>query len=354
MLRHENYSFADTQKLIKEMNCVIQEKIKVQNEKESIVLSHAPSSDSGNLEKLLKKVKNSDVSFFNFIREHVDSFIYNYQTLYDILYSDFETQYDVNNKGVESNRKDSDKFSLNSLIGISAGSKRRWKNSLVKIIYAAIPQKTSQIPLTDTDYHTISRKDLIVLGLILNWDLTKINMVLSTCKESPIYGRGIKECILWNTFNTGADLGVDEFPEKANELYESECIYTIFKNAVEKISDTKFGNNETGKKELIVTLNKQLIEYETLYYEHEYNMPSGVIRQKKSRGQIDEEYIRKFPCCNALHSLKVFEWIKSTVDEINMPIVTESMQEILELYPERQLFDYIVSFIAQEMEENHL
>lgn len=355
MLRHGNYSFADAQGLIKEMNRVIQEEIKAQNERGSIVLEHTPSSNSGNLEKLLKKVKNSDISFLNFIRKHVDSFVYNYQTLYDILYSDFEEQYDINNKGVESHRKYSNKSSLNSLLGISAGPKRRWKNSLVKIIYAAIPQKAKQTALTDTDYHTISRKDLIVLGLILNWDLTKINMVvLPTCKEAPIYGRGIKECLLWNAFYTGAELHVDEFPEKANELYESECIYTIFKTAVEKTSNTKFGNDETSKQELIAALNKHLLEYETLYYEHEYYMPPSVIQRKKSRNQINKEYNHKFPCCNALHSLKVFEWIKSTVVELNMPIVTENMQEILELYPEKQLFDYIVSFIAQEMEESHL
>ena len=82
-------------------------------------------------------------------------------------------------------------------------------------------------------------------------------------------------------------------------------------------------------------------------------MPSGVIQRKKSKEQINEEYIRKFPCCNALHSLKVFEWIKSTAAEIDLPIVTENLQEILELYPEKQLFDYIVSFMAQEMEESH-
>ena len=137
-------------------------------------------------------------------------------------------------------------------------------------------------------------------------------------------------------------------------MYELECIYTIFKTAVEKTSNTKFGNDETGKQELIAVLNKHLIEYETLYYEHEYYMPPSVIQRKKSRDQINKEYNHKFPCCNALHSLKVFEWIKSTVAELNMPIVTENMQEILELYPEKQLFDYIVSFIAQEMEESHL
>lgn len=352
MLRHGNYSFANAQKLIKETNRAIQKKIQNQNKEGVIVLSHNPSSDSKNMEELLEKVGNSDTDFLTFIKQHVDSFIYDYQTLYDILCSDFETQYDINNKSVK-NHRDSYKSSLNSLLGVSAGPKRRWKNSLVKIIYAAIPQKTKQTQLTDTDYHTISRKDLIVLGLILNRDLAGVNMLLKTCKEEPIYGRGIGECIIWNALETGAELEVDEFPEKATELYESECIYTIFKNAVERNGNAQFENGEMDKEKLKAALNRKLSEYETLYHEHEYSMPSGVIQRKKSKEQINEEYIRKFPCCNALHSLKVFEWIKSTAAEIDLPIVTENLQEILELYPEKQLFDYIVSFMAQEMEESH-
>ena len=261
-------------------------------------------------------------------------------------------QNDVNNKNVV-NHRDSYTSSLNSLLGISAGPKRRWKNSLVKIIYAALPQKTKQTQLVDTDYHTISRKDLIVLGLILNRDLTGVNMLLKTCKEEPIYGRGIGECIIWNALETGAELEVDDFPKKAAELYELDCISTIFKNAVEQNDDIQFENDETDQEKLKAVLNQKLIEYETLYYEHEYKMPSDVIRRNKSKEQINKEYIRKSPCCNALHSLKVFEWIKSTVAEIGLPIVTENLQEILDLYPEKQLFDYIVSFIAQEMEENH-
>ena len=179
MLNHGNYSFAKAQKLIKETNQVIQQKIQAQNKEGVIVLSHEPSSDSKNMEKLLlNKVGNSDADFLTFIKQHVDSFIYDYQKLYDILCSDFETQYDVNNKNVV-NHRDSYTSSLNSLLGISAGPKRRWKNSLVKIIYAALPQKTKQTQLVDTDYHTISRKDLIVLGLILNRDLPGVNMLLS-------------------------------------------------------------------------------------------------------------------------------------------------------------------------------
>lgn len=155
MLNHRNYSFAKAQKLIKETNQVIQQKIQAQNKEGVIVLSHDPSSDSKNMEKLLlNKVGNSDADFLTFIKQHVDSFIYNYQKLYDILCSDFETQYDVNNKNVV-NHRDSYTSSLNSLLGISAGPKRRWKNSLVKIIYAALPQKTKQTQLVDTDYHTI-------------------------------------------------------------------------------------------------------------------------------------------------------------------------------------------------------
>ena len=353
MLNHRNYSFAKSQKLIKETNQVIQQKIQAQNKEGVIVLSHDPSSDSKNMEKLLlNKVGNSDADFLTFIKQHVDSFIYDYQKLYDILCSDFETQYDVNNKNVV-NHRDSYTSSLNSLLGISAGPKRRWKNSLVKIIYAALPQKTKQTQLVDTDYHTISRKDLIVLGLILNRDLTGVNMLLKTCKEEPIYGRGIGECIIWNALETGAELEVDDFPKKAAELYELDCISTIFKNAVEQNDDIQFENDETDQEKLKAVLNQKLIEYETLYYEHEYKMPSDVIRRNKSKEQINKEYIRKSPCCNALHSLKVFEWIKSTVAEIGLPIVTENLQEILDLYPEKQLFDYIVSFIAQEMEENH-
>lgn len=354
MLNHGNYSFAKAQKLIKETNQVIQEKIQTQNKEGTIVLSHDPSSDSKNMEELLlKKVGNSDTDFLTFIEQHVDSFIYDYQTLYDILCSDFETQYDVNNKSVV-NHRDSYKSSLNSLLGVSAGPNRRWKNSLVKIIYAAIPQKTKQTQLIATDYHTISRKDLIVLGLILNRDLTGVNMLLKTCKEEPIYGRGIGECIIWNALETGAELEVDEFPTKAAELYESECIYTLFKNAVKRNDNVQFENEKTDQEKLKIALNRKLSEYETLYYEYEYNMPSGVIRRNKSKEQINKEYIRKSPCCNALHSLKVFEWIKSTVAEIDLPVVTENLQEILDLYPEKQLFDYIVSFIAQEMEENNL
>ena len=354
MLNHGNYSFAKAQKLIKETNQVIQEKIQTQNKEGTIVLSHDPSSDSKNMEELLlKKVGNSDTDFLTFIEQHVDSFIYDYQTLYDILCSDFETQYDVNNKSVV-NHRDSYKSSLNSLLGVSAGPNRRWKNSLVKIIYAAIPQKTKQTQLIATDYHTISRKDLIVLGLILNRDLTGVNMLLKTCKEEPIYGRGIGECIIWNALETGAELEVDEFPTKAAELYESECIYTLFKNAVKRNDNVQFENEKTDQEKLKIALNRKLSEYETLYYEHEYKMPSDVIRRNKSKEQINKEYIRKSPCCNALHSLKVFEWIKSTVAEIDLPVVTENLQEILDLYPEKQLFDYIVSFIAQEMEENNL
>ena len=353
MLNHGNYSFAKAQKLIKETNKVIQQKIQAQNKEGVIVLSHEPSSDSKNMEKLLlNKVGNSDADFLTFIKQHVDSFIYDYQKLYDILCSDFETQYDVNNKNVV-NHRDSYTSSLNSLLGISAGPKRRWKNSLVKIIYAALPQKTKQTQLVDTDYHTISRKDLIVLGLILNRDLPGVNMLLKTCKEEPIYGRGIGECIIWNALETGAELEVDEFPKKAAELYELDCIYTIFKNALEQNGDIQFENDETNQEKLKAALNKKLSEYERLYYEHEYKMPSDVIRRNKSKEQINKDYIRKSPCCNALHSLKVFEWIKSTVAEIGLPIVTENLQEILDLYPEKQLFDYIVSFIAQEMEENH-
>ena len=353
MLNHGNYSFAKAQKLIKETNQVIQQKIQAQNKEGVIVLSHEPSSDSKNMEKLLlNKVGNSDADFLTFIKQHVDSFIYDYQKLYDILCSDFETQYDVNNKNVV-NHRDSYTSSLNSLLGISAGPKRRWKNSLVKIIYAALPQKTKQSQLVDTDYHTISRKDLIVLGLILNRDLPGVNMLLKTCKEEPIYGRGIGECIIWNALETGAELEVDEFPKKAAELYELDCIYTIFKNALEQNGDIQFENDETNQEKLKAALNKKLSEYERLYYEHEYKMPSDVIRRNKSKEQINKDYIRKSPCCNALHSLKVFEWIKSTVAEIGLPIVTENLQEILDLYPEKQLFDYIVSFIAQEMEENH-
>ena len=353
MLNHGNYSFAKAQKLIKETNQVIQQKIQAQNKEGVIVLSHEPSSDSKNMEKLLlNKVGNSDADFLTFIKQHVDSFIYDYQKLYDILCSDFETQYDVNNKNVV-NHRDSYTSSLNSLLGISAGPKRRWKNSLVKIIYAALPQKTKQTQLVDTDYHTISRKDLIVLGLILNRDLPGVNMLLKTCKEEPIYGRGIGECIIWNALETGAELEVDEFPKKAAELYELDCIYTIFKNALEQNGDIQFENDETNQEKLKAALNKKLSEYERLYYEHEYKMPSDVIRRNKSKEQINKDYIRKSPCCNALHSLKVFEWIKSTVAEIGLPIVTENLQEILDLYPEKQLFDYIVSFIAQEMEENH-
>lgn len=178
-------------------------------------------------------------------------------------------------------------------------------------------------------------------------------MLLKTCKEEPIYGRGIGECIIWNALETGAELEVDDFPKKAAELYELDCISTIFKNAVEQNDDIQFENDETDQEKLKAVLNQKLIEYETLYYEHEYKMPSDVIRRNKSKEQINKEYIRKSPCCNALHSLKVFEWIKSTVAEIGLPIVTENLQEILDLYPEKQLFDYIVSFIAQEMEENH-
>ena len=353
MLNHGNYSFAKAQKLIKETNQVIQQKIQAQNKEGVIVLSHEPSSDSKNMEKLLlNKVGNSDADFLTFIKQHVDSFIYDYQKLYDILCSDFETQYDVNNKNVV-NHRDSYTSSLNSLLGISAGPKRRWKNSLVKIIYAALPQKTKQTQLVDTDYHTISRKDLIVLGLILNRDLPGVNMLLKTCKEEPIYGRGIGECIIWNALETGAELEVDEFPKKAAELYELDCIYTIFKNALEQNGDIQFENDETNQEKLKAALNKKLSEYERLYYEHEYKMPSDVIRRNKSKEQINKDYIRKSPCCNALHSLKVFEWIKSTVAEIGLPIVTENLQEILDLYPEKQLFDYIVSFIAQEIEENH-
>lgn len=353
MLNHGNYSFAKAQKLIKETNQVIQQKIQAQNKEGVIVLSHEPSSDSKNMEKLLlNKVGNSDADFLTFIKQHVDSFIYDYQKLYDILCSDFETQYDVNNKNVV-NHRDSYTSSLNSLLGISAGPKRRWKNSLVKIIYAALPQKTKQTQLVDTDYHTISRKDLIVLGLILNRDLPGVNMLLKTCKEEPIYGRGIGECIIWNALETGAELEVDEFPKKAAELYELDCIYTIFKNALEQNGDIQFENDETNQEKLKAALNKKLSEYERLYYEHEYKMPYDVIRRNKSKEQINKDYIRKSPCCNALHSLKVFEWIKSTVAEIGLPIVTENLQEILDLYPEKQLFDYIVSFIAQEMEENH-
>ena len=353
MLNHGNYSFAKAQKLIKETNQVIQQKIQAQNKEGVIVLSHEPSSDSKNMEKLLlNKVGNSDADFLTFIKQHVDSFIYDYQKLYDILCSDFETQYDVNNKNVV-NHRDSYTSSLNSLLGISAGPKRRWKNSLVKIIYAALPQKTKQTQLVDTDYHTISRKDLIVLGLILNRDLPGVNMLLKTCKEEPIYGRGIGECIIWNALETGAELEVDEFPKKAAELYELDCIYTIFKNALEQNGDIQFENDETNQEKLKAALNKKLSEYERLYYEHEYKLPSAVIRRNKSKEQINKDYIRKSPCCNALHSLKVFEWIKSTVAEIGLPIVTENLQEILDLYPEKQLFDYIVSFIAQEMEENH-
>ncbi len=250
MLNHGNYSFAKAQKLIKETNQVIQQKIQAQNKEGVIVLSHEPSSDSKNMEKLLlNKVGNSDADFLTFIKQHVDSFIYDYQKLYDILCSDFETQYDVNNKNVV-NHRDSYTSSLNSLLGISAGPKRRWKNSLVKIIYAALPQKTKQTQLVDTDYHTISRKDLIVLGLILNRDLPGVNMLLKTCKEEPIYGRGIGECIIWNALETGAELEVDEFPKKAAELYELDCIYTIFKNALEQNGDIQFENDETNQEKL--------------------------------------------------------------------------------------------------------
>lgn len=348
MLRNENYSFAKAEKLIKEMNRAIQEKIKAQNEDSVITLKNETSSDSENMEKLLEKVGNDDTEFLTFIQQHIDSFIYDYQALYDMLYLAFEKEYDVNNKNVQEHR-DSDKCSLNSLLGISLGSKRRWKNSLVKIIYTAIPQKTKQTQLTDTDYHTISRKDLIVLGLILNMDLAGVNMLLDTCKEPPIYGRGIGECIIWNALKTGAELVVDEFPEEAGELYKSECIYTVFKKALEKNTNIRNKSGEITEEKIVECLNKQLKEYETLYYEYEYNMPISVTQRKKNREQINKEYVRKFPCCNALHSLKVFEWIKATAAEMKLSIVMESIQDILELYPEKQLFDYIVNFMAQEM-----
>lgn len=350
MLCHQNYSFARAEKLIWETNSIVQKKIKAQNKSDVILLNNDPYSDSKNMEALLCEVENSDSDFLSFIREHIDSFIYDYQSLYDMLYIDFEKQYDINNKGVLEHR-DSYTSSLNSLLGISSGPNRRWKNSLVKLIYSAIPQKIKPTQLMDTDFHTISRKDLIVLGMILNRDLAGMNMLLDTCKEPPIYGRGIGECIIWNALETGVELSVAEFPDKAKNLYELECIYTVLKRALEKKNYIREDENEISvKPQIIKYLNLQLSEYEALYYEHEYNISLGVTQYKRSREEINEDYIRKFPCCNALHSLQVFEWIKSTAVEMKLPVVMESLQDIFELYPEKQMFDYIVTFIAHEME----
>lgn len=374
MLNHKNYSFANAQKLILETNRVIQKRIKIMNANAGMELKYDPSSDSENMEKLLSELGSSDSDFLTFIEKHIDNFIYDYQSLYDMLYKDFEEKYDINNKGVEEYR-DSYKTSLNSLLGISSGSDRRWKNSLVKIVYAAIPpdkkqeqqkkkqnrQKKNmneangtQTPLINADFHTISRKDLIVLGLILNRSLNGVNELLGTCKEPPIYGKGIGECIIWNALETDVELGIDKFPEKAEDLYEAECIYTVFKKSLEQNAYIRKDENvNTLKPKIIKLLNMKLSEYETLYYEHMYKMKADTLNYKRSREEIDAEYRRKSPCCNALHSLQVFEWIKSAATEIQVKEVIDNLQDIFELYPEKQLFDYIVSFIAQEMEEDN-
>ena len=374
MLNHKNYSFANAQKLISETNRVIQQRIKIMNVNAGIELKYDPSSDSENMEKLLSELGSSDSDFLTFIKKYIDNFIYDYQSLYDMLYKDFEEKYDINNKGVEEYR-DSYKTSLNSLLGISSGSDRRWKNSLVKIVYAAIPpdkkqeqqkkkqdrqkkNKTeangTQAPLINADFHTISRKDLIVLGLILNRSLNGVNELLGTCKEPPIYGKSVGECIIWNALETDIELGIEEFPEKAEDLYESECIYTVFKKSLEQNAYIRKDEDiNTAKPKIIELLNMKLSEYETLYYEHMYKMEADTLNYKRSREKIDKEYRRKSPCCNALHSLQVFEWIKSAATEIQVKEVIDNLQDIFELYPEKQLFDYIVSFIAQEMEEDN-
>lgn len=374
MLSHKNYSFANAKKLISETNRVIQERIKAMNGNAEITLKYDLSSDSKHMEELLFEVNNNDFEFLTFIKEHIDNFIYDYQSLYAMLYKDFEEKYDINNKGVEEYR-DSCKTSLNSLLGISSGTDRRWKNSLVKIVYAAIPpekkqeqqkkrqdrQKKSmaeanrtQAPLINTDFHTISRKDLIVLGLILNRSLNGMNELLGACKEPPIYGKGIGECIIWNTLETDVELGIEEFPKKVKNLYKSECIYTVFKKSLEQNAYIRKDESiNTVKPKIIELLNMKLSEYETLYYEHMYKTKANTIH-KRSREEIDAEYRCKFPCCNALHSLQVFEWIKSAATEIEIQEVIDDLQDIFDLYPEKQLFDYIVTFIAQEMEENNL
>lgn len=212
----------------------------------------------------------------------------------------------------------------------------------------------TQAPLINTDFHTISRKDLIVLGLILNRSLNGMNELLGACKEPPIYGKGIGECIIWNALETDVELGIEEFPKKVKNLYKSECIYTVFKKSLEQNAYIRKDESiNTVKPKIIELLNMKLSEYETLYYEHMYKTKANTIH-KRSREEIDAEYRRKFPCCNALHSLQVFEWIKSAATEIEMQEVIDDLQDIFDLYPEKQLFDYIVTFIAQEMEENNL
>lgn len=323
MLRNENFSFATAQEIVYELDQILMDV-----EKEEF--ANKEKDQTQNILKKLKKLKFCRADFISYFESNLPDLLSSYRTLYGYLAQKFIEKYDVckgnSDNGMSNSIRTLTCSRLKSpeieKVNQKRGLRKRcneddeWRESLINTLYAAF-LADADVPLEKEDKEdetntedkkkkkeqpmerVFSRKDIIILGLILNSSMKEINeSLLGPAQEPHLYGRDFMENVIAKvTSCPGCELQANVITDKFTREYQ--YYYGITKE--------EFGT----------ALNSLMFFYDN----------RGKHCSNSDRLKYKDELTYFVDVINALRSLKKYEWIKS-------------VSIIKEIYP-RKTFDVL-------------
>ena len=325
MLRNKNYSFATAQEIVYELDQILMDV-----EKEEF--ANKEKDQTQNVLKKLKELKFCHADFISYFESNLPDLLSSYRTLYGYLAKEFIEKYDVCKGNSDSGMSNSIRTLTSSRLKSPemAEVKRKrgvrsrrndddeWRESLINTLYAAfladadvqLKKKDKEDEINKEDKkkkkekkqpmeRVFSRKDIIVLGLILNSSMKEINeSLLGSAQEPRLYGRDFMETVIAKaTSCPGCELQANVIADKFTREYQ--YYYGITKE--------EFGT----------ALNSLMFFYDN----------RGKHCDNSDRLKYKDELTYFVDVINALRSLKKYEWIKS-------------VSIIKEIYP-RKTFDVL-------------
>ena len=175
------------------------------------------------------------------------------------------------------------------------------------------------------------RRDIIVLGLILNKSYKGINDLLGMCKEPPLYGKDYTESIVINALVRNRAKKVS-YEKIVDDLYDEDLI-EYYKVTPDEVKS-------------------QFSIYNDIYIE--YKNRSNY--DPKQKAEAEGFYSCNAPAINALVSLRTFQWIKNMYSELEpyMHVDTKKQVSLIDWFPEKVLFEYLISCAAADIKRGEL
>ena len=359
MLRHERYSFAEAQDLISYCDKNLHEYLE-----KSLSCDNLNSSTKYWEDWIFHKSQGNIEDLKTEFESHVRLLIHDYRALYGEISTEFTKKYDVQKGPEQYYGEDSSGEGPASIRALTTSrlnislkknkqpiqSDRRWKESLKNTLYATYsPEKPNRNFRTNDSTgkktekkkneknetghleRCFQRRDIIVLGLILNKSCKGINELLSMCKEPPLYGRDYTESIVINALVRNRAKKVS-YEKIVDDLYDEDLI-EYYKVTPDKVKS-------------------QFSIYDDIYIE--YKNRSNYDPEQKA--EVEGFYSCNAPAINALVSLRTFQWIKNMYSKLEpyMHVDKKKQVSLIDWFPEKVLFEYLISCAAADIKRGEL